>query len=386
MLFLIQKTQDLIDRIVSRSPSKDIHERVRLNHYVWISLFSFPIASIAIAYNIIIYNFSLASFITFFSLFLLSTLFFLPKINSPQLLYYAVIVMFLCLVIYMLYFIESYDSSKILWSYAFPLGAIFLFGSRVGFLWSIVLLLLIGAIFLISPKIQTVYLTSFQLRFAITYFVVASMTSWIEYYRHRYQQESLQTQTALLNQQKALKNEIERRKKLEKKLTDIAQTDSLTQTFNRYYFWGKAQKELERSKRYGIAICLAILDIDHFKKINDAYGHPVGDRVLQTLSHHCTHTLRTHDIFARIGGEEFAFLLLHVNLEDAYAKMEKLRQELGEIKVLNEQNKPISFSVSIGISPFRETSLHLEQLYKEADEQLYRAKKSGRNCVRYPAN
>lgn len=381
MFYLIEKTQSIVDKIVSRSSCKDPQERVRLNHYVWISLFTLPIAILAVFYNISIYNFSLAALITCFTLFSFSTLFFLHKINSPQLLYYALSMMYLFLVLYMLYYVELCDNSKILWAYAFPLGAIFLFGNRIGFVWSMVLLLLIIILFVISEKIQTIYLTSFQIRFAITYFVVASMTSWIEYYRHRYQNESLQSHKVLLIQQKELESEIERRVELEKQLTYLAQTDSLTQVFNRYYFWQRAQTELERSQRYNIQTSLAVLDIDYFKTINDTYGHPIGDKVLQTLSDYCTKSLRTSDIFARIGGEEFAFLLLHVNLDEAHAKMEILRQEIESIIVSIDNKSSLSFTVSIGISMLDETISSLDQLYKLADAQLYLAKNSGRNCI-----
>lgn len=382
MFFLIHATQRLIDNIVLRCACEDPEEHIRLNHYVWIALFSLPVATVAILYNLSIYNTTLASFIAFFALFLFSTLFFLSKIHAKKLLYYVATSLFSLLVLYMLYYVEACDSSKLLWAYAFPLGAIFLFGSRIGFFWSIFFLMLIGILFLFSQKIQSIYVNSFQIRFAITYFVVASMTSWIEYYRHRYQNESIQTHKILLKQQEILKNEIERRVTLEKELTRIAQTDSLTQTYNRYFFWEKAQQELERSKRYNIQTCLAVLDIDHFKTINDAYGHPTGDKVLQILSNHCKASLRNSDIFARIGGEEFAFLLLHVSLDEAYAKMEALREEISHINVLHANEIPFSFTVSIGLSVLSEKIANLDQLFKEADERLYRAKDEGRNCVR----
>jgi len=382
MFFLIRSTQRLINTIVSRCGEMEPEEHIRLNHYVWIALFALPVSSAAILYNLSIYNYTLSFFIGFFALFLFSSLFVLHKIHSKNLLYSSMSLIFIFLIFYMLNYVEACDSSKILWAYIFPLASIFLMGSRTGFIWSMFLLILIVLLFIFSHKLHSIFVTSFQIRFAVTYFVVASIASWIESYRNQYQNESIKIHKELLSQQQVLEKEIERRILLEKELMHIAQTDSLTQTYNRYYFWEKAGQELERSKRYGIQTCLAILDIDHFKAINDTYGHPTGDKVLQVLSQHCKASLRNSDIFARIGGEEFAFLLLHVNLDEARAKMETLREEISRINVLHLNETPLSFTVSIGLSALNDTLVNLDQLFKEADERLYLAKKEGRNCIR----
>lgn len=382
ILLVFQKLQCFVDSIVKQSPSHNPEELTRLNHYLWICLLTWPISILAISYNIFINHFVLAMLVAFFSLFLLFSLFILSYTRKIYLVYHGTNIVFFSLLLYMVYNADPIDSSRILWLYTYPLGAIFLFGNRTGFLWSTLLLISVCIVFIVVPSMQEIYNYPFQVRFGLTYAVVASMVSWIEFHRNRYQNESIQNHRDLLEEQRHLKEEIHKRTILEKELSYMAQTDSLTGCFNRHYFWETSQKELERSKRYKITNCLALLDIDNFKIINDTYGHPIGDKVLQLLSKHCIKSLRTNDIFARIGGEEFAFLLLHVHYKDAYAKMERLRQEIHDLSLHLSDEITVRFTVSIGMSLFDETAPSIDQLYKEADKQLYCAKNEGKNCTR----
>ena len=169
---------------------------------------------------------------------------------------------------------------------------------------------------------------------------------------------------------------------MKKKLQYLAQTDPLTLLYNRGYFLELAEKELQRAFRYEVPLCFAILDIDHFKRINDTYGHPIGDAVLQALGKHCLQSLRETDIMGRLGGEEFAFILLHVTEEQARTKMEKLKNELSQLSVFDNNEKTLNFTVSIGIAMLSERIKRLDELYIQADEKLYVAKDAGRNCVR----
>lgn len=134
--------------------------------------------------------------------------------------------------------------------------------------------------------------------------------------------------------------------------------------------------------RYEHSLCFAVLDIDFFKRINDTLGHPVGDIVVSTLARHLQHSIRQSDIVARIGGEEFAFLLLHVNEEQARAKMERLCKEISECIIKYGSDKTLSVTVSIGIAMLQAPIQTLDELYMRADQKLYEAKKAGRNCVR----
>ena len=132
---------------------------------------------------------------------------------------------------------------------------------------------MIIGLFLFVPNIHSLYQTPFQVRFCISYMIVTMISIWIEYHRSRFEEESTQTHEALCFEQILLKEEIDRRKVLECELQYLAQTDPLTKLYNRGHFLNEAEKELQRSLRYGKSLCLAVLDIDHFKHINDTFEH-----------------------------------------------------------------------------------------------------------------
>lgn len=374
MLTLAKKIQHFVDLIVAKSLSHNEEEIFRLNHYVWIALLMLPVALCSGAYNVYINNYALAFLIILFSGHMVGSLFLIPTIQKTYLLYHGANLLYAFLVLFMVFHADS-ENSRILWAYIYPIGIIFLFGHRPGFLWSCLLLGMIIGLFLVVPEIHTIYSIPFQVRFGISYLVVAIISSWVEYHGARSHQ-------ALLLEQKLLKEEIERRKILEKELQRLAQTDPLTSLYNRGYFLESAEKELKRAQRYNTSICFAVLDIDHFKNINDTFGHPVGDVVLQAISKHCLVNLRGSDLVARLGGEEFAFLLLHVTEAEARAKMENLRQEMSELKVPYDGGKTLSVTVSIGLALLSPQIKRFDELYIQADQKLYEAKNAGRNCVR----
>jgi len=373
MLTLAKKIQHLVDLIVAKSLSQNEEEIFRLNHYVWIALLMLPVALCSGAYNAYINNYALAFLIILFSGHMVGSLFLIPTIQKTYLLYHGANLLYAFLILYMVFHADS-ENSRILWAYIYPVGIIFLFGHRLGFLWSCLLLGMIIGLFLVVPEIHTIYSIPFQVRFGISYLVVAIISSWVEYHGSRSHQ-------ALLLEQKLLNEEIERRKILGKELQRLAKTDPLTSLYNRGYFFEAAEKELNRTQRYNTSICLAILDIDHFKRINDTYGHPVGDVVLQAIAKHCLLNVRETDLVARLGGEEFAFLLLHVNADEARIKMDTLRREISEIKVPYDGGKTLSVTVSIGLALYTPSIKQFDDLYIQADEKLYEAKNAGRNCV-----
>jgi diguanylate cyclase (GGDEF)-like protein len=381
MLTFAKKTQHCVDLIVSKSCSNNEEALSQLNHYVWVTMIILPIAIFTSAYNAYIENYTLAFLITLFSAYTIGSLFLISKIKETYLLYHGANIIYAFLILFMIYHTDM-ENSRILWAYIYPIGIIFLFGNRLGFLYSSLLLGMIVGLFLFIPQLQTAYNTEFQVRFALTYMIVAFISSWIAHHRERFQKESMQTQYALFLEQALLKEEIERRAVLEKELQYLAQTDPLTSLYNRGYFLEMAEKELQRAFRYDEPLCFAILDIDHFKRINDTFGHPVGDVVLQALGKHCLQSLRETDLMGRLGGEEFAFLLLHVNEEQARAKMEKLREELSQLSVADNTGSTLNFTVSIGLAMLTERIKRLDELYIQADEKLYVAKDAGRNCVR----
>ncbi len=163
-------------------------------------------------------------------------------------------------------------------------------------------------------------------------------------------------------------------------LETLAAVDWLTGLYNRRHFETLAQAELARSQRYMRPLTLLMLDIDHFKDVNDTYGHATGDRVLQALATVCLATKRDADVAARLGGEEFALLLPETTAGAAAQFAERLRQQIRDCApVVNGEKLPIT--VSIGIAGSSLTTSGVQPLLNNADQALYEAKRSGRNRV-----
>ena len=156
--------------------------------------------------------------------------------------------------------------------------------------------------------------------------------------------------------------------------------DGLTQIFNRRYFNEALEREVNRSKRYNRVLSLVAFDIDHFKVINDTFGHLVGDTVLRQVSSAVKPRLRREDIFARTGGEEFAVLLPEIALDGALTTAEKVRA-IVESASLKQDQKLVRCTVSLGVATLHRDDASAQDLYKRADERLYQAKQRGRNRV-----
>lgn len=165
-------------------------------------------------------------------------------------------------------------------------------------------------------------------------------------------------------------------------LYKAANIDNLTQLYNKKFFIDALSKEFSFSKRNHQPLSLLMLDIDLFKKINDSFGHIVGDYVLKTVGNYLLKSLRLENIACRYGGEEFAIILRNVSGELAHSIAERLRKSI-ESNPVQYKDKRISVTVSIGIAtmddlePFRT----LEDLLHQADSYLYEAKEKGRNCT-----
>ncbi|MGB5444523.1 MAG: diguanylate cyclase, partial [Psychromonas sp.] len=169
---------------------------------------------------------------------------------------------------------------------------------------------------------------------------------------------------------------------LEQSLTRLAHKDPLTGAANRYYFNQLATHEIQRVQRQSSELTALMLDIDHFKSVNDTYGHLSGDAVLKSLADSCMNMLRSSDILARFGGEEFVILLPDTSLADGLYKAEEIRKTLAETPVSLPDGQTLQYSVSIGVAVLSNLSQQsIEALLMKADEQLYKAKNSGRNRV-----
>jgi len=170
---------------------------------------------------------------------------------------------------------------------------------------------------------------------------------------------------------------------LKEEFKKLATIDPLTKLFNRRYFTEQADKEFIRAQRYKLSMALISIDIDHFKSINDKYGHPAGDKVLVAVSKQLQDSLRQTDILARIGGEEFSILLPETTAESAIVFAERIRAEQAKLHITGEWQGEITLSVSIGISGFNVDDEAFDVLFSRADKALYQAKNSGRNKVSY---
>lgn len=170
------------------------------------------------------------------------------------------------------------------------------------------------------------------------------------------------------------------RKRMEEELRQQATTDFLTGADNRRAFMQKTKEEFARAKRYKRKLALLLIDIDKFKEVNDAYGHLVGDRILRGVVKASSSALRQTDILARIGGEEFAVILLESDLVKAQAVALRIQQKVREVIVVAGDSE-VQVTVSIGVAIIRDEDLSLEDIFKRADNALYLAKNSGRNRI-----
>jgi len=174
--------------------------------------------------------------------------------------------------------------------------------------------------------------------------------------------------------------DISERKQMEAEMERMATHDGLTHLFNRGYFNDKIAYEFRRARRYRLPLSLILLDIDHFKSINDTYGHPAGDTLLQAVAHKIGTLSRETDIVARYGGEEFALILPQTPSADALVLAERLRAAIEQLQVFYEHH-PIGRTTSVGVASFAPEIAEPATLIRQADEALYRAKREGRNRV-----
>jgi diguanylate cyclase (GGDEF)-like protein len=159
-----------------------------------------------------------------------------------------------------------------------------------------------------------------------------------------------------------------------------AQTDSLTGLYNHRHFFELAKREISRAQRYKHSLTVAMVDIDHFKYINDTFGHPAGDQVLIAIANVCRKLFRNIDIVGRYGGEEFSILLPETPIETATEVAERFRYTI-EKTAISYHRRHISVTVSLGLAALRNDCTSLNRLIERADTALYHAKAQGRNRV-----
>lgn len=164
-------------------------------------------------------------------------------------------------------------------------------------------------------------------------------------------------------------------------LSALVATDALTGLFNFRHFKAMLQTEMDRSKRSGIPTSLAMVDLDHFKRVNDNYGHEIGNQALQHLADILMSEVRTTDIVCRYGGEEFAMIFPETHLNLAVKVADRIRNQIASRPLIVE-DKEIAITASMGISVYMKTSvLDIDDFIESVDKYLYEAKQSGRNCI-----
>jgi diguanylate cyclase (GGDEF)-like protein len=162
---------------------------------------------------------------------------------------------------------------------------------------------------------------------------------------------------------------------------ELANKDALTSLNNRRAFFKLGNLVFKQAVRFQHSVSVIMIDIDHFKNINDNYGHSAGDYILREISNLLQTTIREIDILARIGGEEFALVLPETNIDDAHQLAERIRQRISDEKILYK-DETLHITSSLGISSCTVTNQSLEDMLIKADDALYIAKKKGRNQVK----
>ncbi len=191
-------------------------------------------------------------------------------------------------------------------------------------------------------------------------------------------QFALLSKTAKINQE--LEREIQQRLKLEATLKELAATDPLTGLYNRREYEMLFAHEMERARRLHTALSVCIIDLDHFKKVNDTYGHGVGDDVLRRTAAICRKNLRTMDIIGRLGGEEFIILLPETAIDQAVLVANRLLSELSATDI-DTGASVIRITATIGISQLLPGDQDANAIIQRADAALYRGKEAGRSTV-----
>jgi two-component system, cell cycle response regulator len=166
------------------------------------------------------------------------------------------------------------------------------------------------------------------------------------------------------------------------RLLQLATSDSLTALFNRGYVDDRLAIELGRARRYGKLLTIAVIDADHFKALNDAHGHPVGDLVLQKIGAILRESCRQSDTVGRYGGEEFVVLLPETDMETAQRKVEYLRDLVARTPIeLSATGERVRITISAGLASFPHDGQEAAELFALADDRMFQAKREGRNRV-----
>jgi diguanylate cyclase (GGDEF)-like protein len=218
----------------------------------------------------------------------------------------------------------------------------------------------------IGPDEMTLHIFGFQLYLAVLFLSSLPIGSAM-------------AQRAHLEQD--LVEEKERADRFAAEMAHLASVDDLTGLASRRHFLEQLSAMIGDAQTNGDPITLAVFDIDHFKPINDQYGHAAGDAVLRAMAAACRSAIRSEDLIGRIGGEEFAMVMPHTDQAAAFAIVERLREAVAETRIATGEGQTVSVTISIGLAQYSDQEVH--RLLRDADRALYVAKDQGRNQIRY---
>ncbi|RPJ23890.1 MAG: GGDEF domain-containing protein [Chloroflexi bacterium] len=259
------------------------------------------------------------------------------------------------------------DASSLVWLMFVPIAATIMAGTTDGIVWSAISL----------SSVLGVYLLNRSLAIDLTLLPSQSVDRLIDL-----STVALASGIAIAINERTKARAMDRLENAQAMLTHLATVDPLTNVFNRRYFFDRAQIELEMDRLRKSRTSIILLDIDHFKKINDSYGHNVGDQILIGIVAICQENLRETDTLARLGGEEFVILLPNTDLAEARHLAERLRKKLEDTPIKTEAG-PLHATVSLGVTshPTSGAMLPVQKLVQGADQAMYLAKRAGRNRV-----
>jgi len=178
----------------------------------------------------------------------------------------------------------------------------------------------------------------------------------------------------------SIERDLTRYKKMERQLAQMALFDDLTGSLSRAAFFQQAEKEFARARRYHRPLTTLMIDIDHFKRVNDEYGHAAGDQVLVIFAEAVQEMIRTTDFMGRVGGEEFAILMPDTPMNAACHLAERIRERINKYPYL-ARDMLIEITASLGVAELQTSDENFQALLQRADDALYSAKQGGRNRV-----
>ena len=303
-------------------------------------------------------DFLLASILLGSSLLYLVIFYLYHKHNKKRLVSSVVIYSLHSLMYYLVY-TGGVDSTGILWLFIIAPVTIYIHGLKRGAAETIGFLAIVAVLMNLPPPLAgEYYKPTFQIRFFLSFLTVSFLSALYEYSRNNWYKHTLA---------------------LTEKYQRLALKDPLTQLSNRRHALHLLEQEQSRLERSGDSACILLCDIDHFKQINDEYGHNAGDQVLAELAHLFNTVTRKHDTVARWGGEEFIFILPYTDIESAKVTAEKLRQ-VTKNHTFYFDLTAINVTISIGIEALCSTA-QLDHCIHIADQRLYLAKSSGRDQI-----